>query len=103
MPWGPHINQMYGEMDEPRRLGHFIMALDIERFIPQETFRRNLGEMLEELTAMEPAAGFERVCYPGQIEGMRRAQRRVDGIPLDPGLAEELAGLGRRFDLPFPA
>jgi ureidoglycolate dehydrogenase (NAD+) len=103
MPWGPHINQMYQEMDEPRRLGHFIMALDIERFIPQETFRRNLGEMLEELTAMEPAAGFERVYYPGQIEGISRAQRRVDGIPLDPGLAEELAGLGRRFGLPFPA
>ena len=103
MPWGPHINQMYQEMGEPRRLGHFIMALDVERFIPRETFRRNLGEMLEELTAMTPAAGFEQVCYPGQIESLCRAQRRADGIPLDPGLAGELAELGRRFDVPFPA
>ena len=28
MPWGPHINAMYGEMDRPPRVGAFIAALD---------------------------------------------------------------------------
>ncbi|MBN1640157.1 MAG: Ldh family oxidoreductase [Anaerolineae bacterium] len=102
MPWGPHVNAMYGELDKPRQLGHFIAAYDLRRWMPLETFKRCLGEMLDEFGALPPAEGFERVLYPGQIEGLRRAQRRAEGIPVDPGLYEELAGLGRRFGVPFP-
>jgi len=102
MPWGPHINQMYAEMDGRRELGHFLMAIDVARFMPLATFKKNLAEMLTEFTSLEPAAGFDRVYYPGQIEGLRRQQRRADGILVDPGLAEELAGLGARFGVPFP-
>ena len=102
MPWGPHINQMYAEMDGRRQLGHFLMAIDVSKFMPLATFKRNLAEMLDEFTSLEPAAGFDRVYYPGQIEGRRREQRRAEGIPVDPGLAEELAGLGQRFGVAFP-
>ncbi len=102
MPWGPHINQMYGEMAAPRELGHFIMAIDVKRFLPLEHFKQNLGAMVQELTALEPAAGFEQVYYPGQLEGLHRAQRRATGIPIEPGLATELAALGQRYQVPFP-
>ena len=102
MPWGPQINKMYGELDEPRRLGHFIMALDIKRLMPLDLFKRRLGEMLKEFSALPPAEGFERVYYPGQIEAERRQQRSVERIPIDPGLYQELEGLGKRFNIPFP-
>jgi ureidoglycolate dehydrogenase (NAD+) len=102
MPWGPHINAMYGELDKPRELGHFVAAYDVERWMPLDTFKRRLGEMLAEFGALPPAEGFDRVYYPGQIEGLRRERRRVEGIPVDPGLYEELAGLGRRFGIAFP-
>jgi ureidoglycolate dehydrogenase (NAD+) len=102
MPWGPHINAMYGEPDQPRKLGHFVMALDVERLMPLEAFKRRLGDMLREFGALPPAEGFDRVYYPGQIEGLRQAQRAAEGIPLDPGLYAELAGLGERFGVPWP-
>jgi ureidoglycolate dehydrogenase (NAD+) len=102
MPWGPQINAMYGEMDAPRKLGHFVAVYDIRHLMPLETFTGRLGEMLSEFTALPPAEGFERVYYPGQIEGLRREQRRAQGIPVDPGLYEELQGLGERFGVPFP-
>jgi len=102
MPWGPHINAMYGELDAPRKLGHFIAVYDIKRLMPLEAFMGRLGEMLSEFTALAPAEGFERVYYPGQIEGLQRQQRRIEGIPIDPGLYEELQGLGERFGVPFP-
>ena len=102
MPWGPHINAMYGELDKPRKLGHFVAAFDVRRWMPLETFQERLGEMLAEFGALPPADGFERVLYPGQIEALRRAQREVEGIPIDPGLYEELAGLGSRFGVAFP-
>jgi ureidoglycolate dehydrogenase (NAD+) len=102
MPWGPHINAMYGELDAPRKLGHFIAVYDLKRLMPLETFKRRLGEMLTEFGHLPPAEGFERVYYPGQLEGLRREQRRAEGIPIDPGLYEELESLGARFGVPFP-
>lgn len=102
MPWGPYINKMYGEMGEPRKLGHFVMALDVTRLMPLEMFERRLGDMLQEFTALAPAEGFERVYYPGQIEGLRRQKREAEGIPIDPGLFQELTELGKRLDVPWP-
>ena len=102
MPWGPYINKMYLEMEQPRKLGHFIYVLDIKRLMPLEQFKKRLGLMLRELNAMPPAEGFDRVYYPGQIEGERRRQREAQGIPIEPGLYQELEELGERFKVPFP-
>jgi ureidoglycolate dehydrogenase (NAD+) len=102
MPWGPHINAMYGDLDEPRKLGHFVWTLDIDRLMPLETFKRRLGQMLQEFGALPPAEGFGRVYYPGQIQGELRRQRSIEGIPIDPGLHQELLELGREYRLPFP-
>lgn len=102
MPWGPHINQMYGEMEEPRKLGHMVMALDLRRLMPLGLFKRRLNGMLQELNALPPAEGFERVYYPGQTEGECRQRRSVSGIPIDPGLHGELEALGKRLNVPFP-
>jgi ureidoglycolate dehydrogenase (NAD+) len=99
MPWGPHVNAMYGELDKPRKLGHFVAAFDVSRLMPLETFKQRLGEMLDEFGQLPPAEGFEQVYYPGQIEGLRREQRGAEGIPIDPGLYDELCGLGRRFNV----
>jgi ureidoglycolate dehydrogenase (NAD+) len=102
MPFGPHINKMYTELDQPRRLGHFVTVWDIDRLMPLATFKAYLKQMCDELNAMPPAQGFTKVYYPGQVEGERRAQRQAEGIPIDPGLWEELRTLGERFHIPFP-
>jgi ureidoglycolate dehydrogenase (NAD+) len=102
MPWGPHINRMYAEMDETRKLGHFIMALDVRKLMPLDIFKQTLGAMLSEFTALEPAEGFDRVYYPGELEGLRRQQRRAEGIPIDAGLFDELSEIGERFNIAFP-
>ena len=102
MQWGPHITAMYSELDRPRRLGHFVAAFDVARWMSLETFKQRLGEMLREFGALPPASGFEQVYYPGQIEGERRAQRSVEGILIEPGLRRELEELGARFGVAFP-
>ena len=95
MPWGPHIARMYGDLDSPRRLGHFFAAWDVRRFLPLEQFRNSLKAMCDELNAVPPAPGFQRVSYPGQLEGERRRARDAEGIALDTGLLRELTELGR--------
>jgi len=102
MPWGPHINKMYHDMNQPRKLGHFVWVLDIKKMMPIELFKQRLGDMLGEVGRLEPAEGFDRVCYPGQIEGEKRRERAKDGIPIDPGLYRELQGLAETFRIPPP-
>lgn len=102
MPWGPHINKMYVEMEGRRELGHFVLAMDLGRLMPLDAFTRRLGEMIDELHQVPPAEGFSQVYYPGEVEGKRRAQRRAEGTPIGPGLYGELEELGRRLGVPFP-
>jgi len=103
MPFGPHINQMYGEMDQPRQLGHFICIWDVRRLMPLERFVERMHDVVDEFHALPPAEGFSQVYYPGEIEGLRREERRRQGVPLDPGLRDELTELGHRFGIGFPA
>ena len=70
--------------------------------MPLDAFKQRLGEMIHELNEIPPAKGFRKVNYPGQIEGKSREHRATEGIPIDPGLYEELVSLGKRFGVPFP-
>ena len=103
MPWGPHIEQMYGDLNTPRRLGHFFAAWDVRRFLPLDLFKRTLREMCSELNAQAPAPGFKRVCYPGQLESERRKRLMTRGVAVDSGLYDELTELGRSLDVVFSA
>ena len=101
MSWGPNIVRMYGDLDSPRRLGHFLAAWDVRQFLPLDRFIGNLREMCCALNSQIPAEGFQRVCYPGQLEGERRKIRRINGIPLHRKLVDELAELGQSVGVAF--
>jgi ureidoglycolate dehydrogenase (NAD+) len=100
--FGPHIAKMYREMEKKRGLAHFLCAWDLSRFRPLEEFQADLGRMITELHAMPPASGFDRVLYPGEIEGERMADRSQNGIPYDDGLLDELATLAKKLGITPP-
>lgn len=102
MPWGPHIVGMYREMDRPRKLGHFVMALDIGRLMDIRLFKERLRAMLDEFSQLPPADGHARVYYPGQLEEERMRERMAEGIPIDRGLWQELETLGQGLGVSFP-
>lgn len=99
--FGPHIVQMYGEMDKQRNLGHFISAWDISAFVPLASFMERIDTMIEELHALTPADGFDSVLFPGEIEAIRMKQRVMSGIPIEDGLYNELEELGGRLEVPL--
>jgi len=101
LAWGPNINKMYEQIDEPRRIGHVIMAIDAQRLMPIEAFTQRLDEMLQAFHDVPPAEGHQQVYYPGELEGLRRRERSVKGIPIDAGLEAELTALGERLGVAF--
>jgi L-2-hydroxycarboxylate dehydrogenase (NAD+) len=60
---------------------HFA-AYNIEAFTDVEQFKNTMDDMLKTLRTAQPAAGQERVLYPGLSEAEEVLQRRADGIPL---------------------
>ena len=87
VPFGRHVTKMYGELDKPRNLGHFMLALDVARFADAKTFFAEIDSFVREIHAEEALA-------PGDPERLSAERRRREGIPLGSTLDElnKLAG-----------
>ena len=81
VPFGRHVTKMYGELDKPRNLGHFMLALDVARFTAGERFAQDIGAFLQEIEA-------EGALAPGDPERRSAERRRSEGIPLGSTLGE---------------
>ena len=81
VPFGRHVTKMYGELDKPRNLGHFMLALDVARFTARERFAQDIGAFLQEIEA-------EGALAPGDPERRSAERRRSEGIPLGSTLEE---------------
>jgi ureidoglycolate dehydrogenase (NAD+) len=89
VPFGRRVTKMYGELDKPRNLGHFMLALDVSRFAEKNAFAQQVASFVKEIHD-------EGALAPGDPERTTAEQRRRAGIPLGStvnelnALAEEL-------------
>jgi ureidoglycolate dehydrogenase (NAD+) len=86
VPFGRHVTKMYGELDKPRNLGHFMLALDVARFTDRKEFGDGIVRFLDEIRG-------EGALAPGDPERRSAEQRRREGIPLGDATAAELNAL----------
>lgn len=95
--FGPHIGPMYAQLDRPRAIGAFFIVIDPRRFAGGATLAATVEQMAREL-ADEPG----RPMMPGDPEAVHEAQRRRDGIPVEPGLQAEMRDWSARLALAPP-
>lgn len=82
MPLDHELSHLYAPpFDEPRRVAHLFLALDVAAFRDPEEFRHDLSRMMDTVRR-QPAAGADRVIVPGDLEKEAAAVRRVHGIPM---------------------
>jgi ureidoglycolate dehydrogenase (NAD+) len=89
VPFGRHVTKMYGELDKPRNLGHFMLALDVRRFTDAKQFARQVASFVQE---MHDEGGLA----PGDPERSSAERRRREGIPLG-STRDELNALAREL------
>lgn len=77
MTFGRHINNMYEELDRPRKIGHFLMAIDPGRFAGGETLEATVDAVVKDLKTQG------EILFPGEPELLEEKRRLAEGIPID--------------------
>lgn len=81
----------------PQRLGHFMIAIDIARFMPFAAFAARMDGLIAEIKASELAPGFTEILIPGEPEFRKAATNGRDGIPLGAALMAQLDIVAREL------
>lgn len=97
MAFGPRLTRMYEDLDRPQDLGHFVLALDPQRFAGGATLAATVRAMTDDVVR----AG-DTVQVPGDPELRAERERRVDGIPIDPHALADMKQWSARLGVAFP-
>lgn len=62
--------------------GHFLIALDISRFMPLEEFKSHVDLQLQELRKSKRLPGVDAIYFPGEQRAQRRSDRQRNGVPI---------------------
>lgn len=74
----------------PTNTGQVIVALDIARFSPVESFRRSVDQIIREMRNSKKMPGVERIQVPGEQSHATWRARSARGIPLNDALLNDL-------------
>ena len=70
--------------------GHFIIALDIARFLPLAAFTAEIDRHVRDLRNSQRLPGVEAIRLPGEQRRARRDDRVANGVPMLPELIAQL-------------
>lgn len=95
--WGPQIGPMYAELTRPRHIGAFFIVLDPARFAGGALLPQTIEQIARSL-AGEPG----EVLMPGDPELAEEARRRALGVPIEPGLRDEIRAWSTKLGVAAP-
>ncbi len=75
------------------RIGHFFLAIEVERFLPLPEFQHIVGNITRELRASARAPGQSRIYTAGERAHAHSQRVRAEGVELPAGVQTGLAGL----------
>ena len=93
--FGPRINSLYDNFDEPQDVGAFFQLIDIGQFTDSTTFKARVDRMIEEIKSSRRAEGTEELVLPGEIEYRTEQERKASGIPVGAETVAELREVGK--------
>ena len=80
-------------LGDDKTYGYLIMAINPERTLPGDDFRRHMSEMLAKVKAAPRQPGVEEIRLPGERSSRERARHLREGIEIDRKIYEALLAL----------
>ncbi len=97
--YGPLVAPMW-DTRGPSDLGQFFMAINLAAFDDPAAFKARAADLLRRLKASPMAEGETEILVAGEKEERAGVEARRHGIALDATVADQLAELCARYDLP---
>jgi ureidoglycolate dehydrogenase (NAD+) len=97
MAFGTGLTKMYEQLEEHRRLGSLMIALDPGRFSGGSTLAAQVAAAIAAVTGQN-----EGILYPGEPEYISAESRGQCGIPIEPGLWPQMEHWSSRMNIPLP-
>ena len=97
MTFGPHINSMYEDLDQPRKIGHLLVAIDPGRFAGARTLESQVDAVVQDLRK------HGDILFPGEPELIEQEARRASGIPIDAEALADMKQWSAKLGVTFPA
>jgi uncharacterized oxidoreductase len=72
-----------GEATGPVLNGSFILLVDVARFLPLDSFTRQVSDLVTWVKSSRPAAGVGGVLVPGEPEARMERERGAQGVPVE--------------------
>ncbi len=101
--FGGEVRDMNFDFAAPQDVGHFFLAFKIEGLMPLAAYTARMEEEISRLKALEPAAGFSEILYPGEPEARKEAERRANGIALSRQVLDSIRPYAEEAGVPMPA
>src|SRR5258708_35099753 len=94
MTFGRRINNMYEELDRPRKIGHLLIALDPARFAGGEKLEETVDAMIADLRTQG------EILFPGEPELLEERERLKMGIPIDAAAFADMNEWSNKLGVP---
>lgn len=82
-------------------VGHMLIAIDIERFMPWGDYLTRVRAFAAEIRASALAPGHTEILLPGELEHRRATERLANGIDVDRETVDTLRTLATDRGVPF--
>lgn len=81
----------------PGQVSHFFLALNLERFLPYETFVARMETLIDGLKSSHRLPDTEAIYYPGEPELLCQQEQEREGLEVAPSTIAALRQLGREL------
>jgi LDH2 family malate/lactate/ureidoglycolate dehydrogenase len=84
---------------ETTNTGQFMVAIDVERFLPADVFAAAMDRHLNDLRSSARLPGVDAIRLPGEDRRRRRLERTTNGVALPVGLVKQLDELAASLQI----
>jgi LDH2 family malate/lactate/ureidoglycolate dehydrogenase len=97
--FGRDVKDSTSPPERESNTGHFIIALDVAKFLPLEMFKSEMDRHIGDLAGSKKLPGVDEIRIPGQGRVARRTERQEKGVPLAPGLIKQVDELAKTLNI----
>jgi L-2-hydroxycarboxylate dehydrogenase (NAD+) len=97
--FGRDVNDFAAPPAGELNVGQFVVALDVARFLPPETFKAEVDRHVRDLAGSQRLPGVDEIRVPGQGRLARRAERERNGVPLTGAVLAQVDEVARSLGI----